>query len=166
MLFLRRSPAVLLFSALIFTSCSAPADNSSSANVEGNRVAAVAKKANDQPEELGMVINFTLQPEDIVWRQYDAEKKLVAVFRLDAEDTKKLGDELAATAPGSPYSVQVEDWFPPELVTQSETSGGAAIEGTAFPADMFYQDPYTKGVAVRINNSDFFVLELAARQTP
>ena len=166
MLFLRRSPAVLLFSALIFTSCSAPADNSSSANAEVNRIAAVPKKANDQPEELGMIINFTLEPEDISWRQFEAEKKLVAAFRLNAEDTKKLADDLAALAPGSPYAVQVEDWFPPELVTQSETAGGAALEGTAFPADMFYQDPYTKGVAVRINNSDFFVLELAARQTP
>ena len=167
MLFLRRfSPAVLLFSALIFTSCSAPAGNSATGNSEANRVAAVPKKANDKAEELGLLINFSLEPEDIVWQQVDSQKKIVAVFRMDEEDTKKLADQLAARAPGSPYTVQVEDWFPAELVAQSETTGGSTVEGIAFPADDFYQDPYTKGVAVRINGSDFFVLELAARQTP
>ena len=141
MLFRRSPHVVLLISALIFTSCSAPADNSASANAEGNRIAAVPKKANDQPEELGMLINFTLEPEDILWRQFEAEKKIVAVFRLDAEDTRKLADALAAAAPGSPYSVQVEDWFPPELVTQSETSGGTALDGTAFQRTCFIKTP-------------------------
>lgn len=162
MLFLRRfTPAALLFSALLLASCSAPAGNSTSANAnEGNRIAAVARKANDKPEELGMVINFTLEPEDIVWVQ--SPKKVVAVFRLDEEDTKKLSDQLTAKSPGAARGVNVEDWFPAELIAGGETTGSSSVDGTAFPADDFFQAPFTQGTITRINDTDFFVLELTA----
>ena len=163
MLFLRRfSPAALLFSALIFSSCSAPAGNSTSTNSEGNRVASVPKKANDKAEELGLLINFTLEPEDIVWQQVDSPKKIVAVFRLDEEDTKKLVDQLAARSQGTAKSITVEDWFPAELIAGGETTGSSTVAGTTYPADDFYQPPYSQGTITRINNTDFFVLEIAA----
>ena len=164
MLFLRRfSPAALIISALIFTSCSAPTGDSSSANEnQGNRVASVPRKANDKPEELGMLINFTLEPEDILWQQNESSKKVVAVFRLAEEDTKKLAESLAAKSPGAARSVAVEDWFPPELVAGGETTGGSSVDGTAYPADEFFQAPFTQGTITRINDTDFFVLELTA----
>ncbi|MEQ1762243.1 MAG: hypothetical protein ABL984_03755 [Pyrinomonadaceae bacterium] len=163
MLFLRRiSPAALLFSALLFSSCSAPAGNSASANSEANRVASVPKKANDKAEELGLLVNFTLEPEDIVWLQVDSPKKIVAVFRLDEEDTKKLMEQLATRSQGAAKSVTVEDWFPAELVTGGETTGSSAVDGTAYPADDFYQPPYSQGTITRISNTDFFVLEIAS----
>lgn len=163
MLFLRRiSPAVLLLSAITFSSCSAPAGNSSSANAKTNRVASVPKKANDKAEELGMLINFTVEPEDMLWQQIDSPKKIIAVFRLDAEETKKLVDQLAARSPGAAKSVTVEDWFPPELIAGGETSGSSTVDGTAYPADDFYQAPYSQGTITRVNNTDFFVLEISA----
>lgn len=164
MLFLKRfAPAVLLFSALIFASCTAPADSSSSANEnQSNRVASVPKKANDKPEELGMLINFTLEPEDIVWQQTESPKKIVAVFRLDEEDTKKLAGQLTARSPGAARSVAVEDWFPAELVAGGENTGSSSVDGTAYPADEFFQAPFTQGTITRINDTDFFVLELTA----
>ncbi|HQU92904.1 MAG TPA: hypothetical protein PLK77_11435 [Pyrinomonadaceae bacterium] len=163
MLFLRRfSPAALFLSALIFTSCSAPTGNSSSANSEGNRVASVQKKANDKAEELGMLVNFTLEPEDIVWLQSESPKKLVAVFRLDEADTKKLAEQLSARSQGAAKTVTVEDWFPAELVAGGETTGSSTVDGTAFPADDFYQPPFSQGTITRINNTDFFVLEISA----
>lgn len=163
MLFLRRfSPAVLLFSALIFSSCSAPAGNSASANAEANRVASVPKKANDKAEELGMLINFTFEPEDILWQQIDSPKKIVGVFRLDEEDTKKLVDQLTTRSQGAAKSVTVEDWFPAELIAGGETTGSSAVDGTAYPADDFYQAPFSQGTITRINNTDFFVLEISA----
>jgi hypothetical protein len=163
MLFLKRfAPASLLISAFIFTSCSAPAGNSSSANAEGNRVASVPKKANDKPEELAMLLNFTLEPEDIVWLQSESPKRIVAVFRLDDEDTRKLMSQLSARSQGAPKSINVEDWFPPELVAGGEETAASTVDGTAYPADDFYQAPFSQGTITRINNTDFFVLEIAA----
>jgi hypothetical protein len=164
MLFLKRSaPASLLVSLLIFTSCTAPAGNSSSANEnQGNRVASVPRKANDKPEELGMLINFTVEPEDIVWQQSESPKRIVAVFRLEEEDTKKFADQLKTKSPGAARSVTVEDWFPAELIAGGETTGGSSVDGTAFPADDFFQAPFTQGTITRINDTDFFVLELTA----
>jgi len=163
MLFLRRSsPAVLIFSALIFSSCSAPAGNSSSANSEGNRVASVPKKANDKAEELGLLINFTLEPEDILWQQSESPMKIVAVFRLDEEDTKKLTEQLTARSQGAAKTITVEDWFPTELVAGGETTGSSTVDGTAYPAEDFYQPPFSQGTITRISNTDFFVLEISA----
>ncbi len=162
MLFLRRfSPAALLFSAITFSSCSAPADRSTSANSKVNRVASVPKKANDKAEELGMLINFTLLPEDIVWQQFESPKKIIAVFRLDEGDTRNLAEQLAAGSQGAAKSVTVEDWFPTELIAGGEATGGSTVDGTAYPADGFYQPPFSQGTITRINNTDFFVLEIA-----
>lgn len=163
MLFLKRSaPASLLILLLLLSSCSAPAGNSPSANSEGNRVAQVPRKANDKPEELGMLINFTLEPEDILWRQTETPRKVVAVFRLAEEDTKKLADSLSARSPGAARSVAVEDWFPTELIAGGEATGGSSVDGTAYPADEFFQPPFTQGTITRVNDTDFFVLELTA----
>ena len=163
MLFLRRfSPTVLLFSALVFASCSAPADNSAPANTATNRVASVPNKANDKAEELGMLVNFTLEPEDIVWKQSETPKKIVAVFRLDEEESKKLADQLSSRSTGAARSVTVEDWFPPELIAGGEATGASTVDGTAYPADDFYQAPFSQGTITRINNTDFFVLEISA----
>jgi len=147
---------------LISISCTTPADTNSSNSISANQTAAVSNKANTKPEELGLLINFTLEPEDIVWQQMESSKKLLAVFRLDEEDTKKLAAELATKSPGAARSVQVEDWFPTELRAGGETTGSSTVDGTAFPADQFYQAPYTQGTITRINDTDFFVLELSA----
>lgn len=164
MLFLKRSaPASLLFLLLLLASCTAPAGNSSSANADqGNRVAAIPKKANDKPEELGMLINFTLEPQDIVWQQSESPKKVVAVFRLVGDETERFADQLKSKSPGAAKSVTVEDWFPAELVAGGETTGGSSVDGTAYPADEFFQTPYMQGTITRINDTDFFVLELSA----
>lgn len=163
MLFLRRfSPAVFLFSALIFSSCSAPDGNSAPTNFEGNRVASVPKKANDKAEELGMLVNFNLEPEDILWQQAESPKRIIAVFRLDEEDTKKVIELLTARSQGAAKTVAVEDWFPAELIAGGETTGSSTVDGTAYPADDFYQAPFSQGTITRINDTDFFVLEISA----
>lgn len=163
MVFLKRfAPASLLIPFFIFTSCSTPAGDSSSANSESNRVASIPKKANDKAEELGMLVNFTLEPEDIVWLQSESPKRIVAVFRLDEDDTRKLAEQLSARSQGAAKTVTVEDWFPAELVAGGETTGSSTVDGTAYPADDFYQSPFSQGTITRVNNTDFFVLEIAA----
>lgn len=109
-----------------------------------------------------MLINFTLEPEDIVWQHSESPKKIVAVFRLEPEDTKKLADQLSSKGEGAARSVNVEDWFPTELIAGGESTGGSSVDGTAFPADEFFQAPFTQGTITRVNDTDFFVLELIA----
>lgn len=158
---------LFLIPAIAFLVLSACTNPNGPANSEASVPAKTAQtdpKASTSDEELGMLINFDLDPEDLVWRKDESKKTLTAVVRLNTEDAKKLSDRLTTMAPGSPYSVQVDDWFPAELKAQSEGTSGSTVDGLAFPADNFYLDPYTKGIVVRVNDSDFFVIELAARQ--
>lgn len=161
MISLRRSfPAIALF--FLTSACTPPAESNSTNSSGTIKTAAVSNRANAKPEELGLLINFTLEPEDIVWHQSETNKKIVAVFRLDEADTKKLADQLSSRSPGAPRSVAVEEWFPTELVAGGESSGNSSVDGTAFPADDFYQAPYTQGTITRVENTDFFVLEISA----
>ena len=108
-----------------------------------------------------MLINFTLEPEDIIWQQVESPKKIVAVFRLDDEGSKKLIEQLAARSAGAAKSVTVEDWFPAELIASGETTGSSTVDGTAYPADDFYQAPFSQGTITRVSDTDFFVLEIS-----
>lgn len=108
-----------------------------------------------------MVINFTLEPEDIVWQQVESPKKIVAVFRLDEDATKKLMEQLTTRSQGAAKTVTVEDWFPAELIASGETTGSSTVDGTAYPADDFYQAPFSQGTITRVNDTDFFVLEIS-----
>lgn len=156
---------VLTLGSLMGAGCGSPSPgNSANANKPGrNSAVSVSNTANTKAEELGMLLNFTWEPEDLVWKQSDGSRSITAVFRLDEEDAKKLSDQLNARSPGAPKSVQVEQWFPPELIAGSETSGGTAVEGTSYPADDFYQAPFSQGTVTRITGTDFFVIEIAAQ---
>lgn len=110
-----------------------------------------------------MLINFAWETEDLAWKKDEARKTLTAVFRLSPEDAKKLTEQLAARSPGAPKEVQVEDWFPAELVAQGESAGGSSVEGTAYPANDLYQAPYEQGTISRIDGTDFFVIELSSK---
>jgi len=59
-------------------------------------------------------------------------------------------------------SIPVETWFPEELVAQGETSGDTALRGEACSAASFFQEPYMSGRVVRIEATDYFVLEVTA----
>lgn len=140
------------------------AQNSAAANASANNAkTASTNKANTNAEELGMLVNFSWETEDLVWKKDDAKKTLIAAFRLSPEDVKKLSDQLLARSPGAPKEVTIEEWFPAELIAQGESGGGSSVEGTAFPGDDLYQAPYEQGTISRINGTDFFVIELNAK---
>ena len=159
-----RLALVSVFALIAVSGCAGPGNSNNSAQSANNVSPAQNEvKANSSGEELGLLINFTLEPEDLVWREDKTKNSIIAVFRLDAEDTKKLADQLSQRAPGSPKTVQVEDWFPAELVAQGEMAGGSSVEGSAFPADDFYQSPYSQGTVTRVADTDFFVIELSGK---
>ncbi|MDQ3042529.1 MAG: hypothetical protein M3R11_09180, partial [Acidobacteriota bacterium] len=60
----------------------------------------------------------------------------------------------------APADIDAEDWFPPELVAKSQESGDASLKGIGYAANDFLQPPYSNGRLTRINDTDYFVLEL------
>jgi hypothetical protein len=165
MRFLRRGALIpiTLFSILL-TGCGGNAgDGANNANTAVNSVASNSNKANTNGEELGMLINFAWETEDLAWKKDEARNTLTAAFRLSPEDAKKLSEQLATKGQGTPKEVSVEDWFPAELIAQGESQGSSSVPATAFPADDLYQPPYNQGTISRIEGTDYFVVEVHAQ---
>ena len=92
-----------------------------------------------------------------------AARKLLAVLRFTPENSKKIVEHAAKLKAGEKVSIPSESWFPAELVSQGDLSGDDNITATAYPADEFFQAPYSEGKLSRVENSDFFVLEMTAK---
>lgn len=152
-----------VFASAIFFGCDGGTINDNAANASNSQSNANLSRPNTNAEELGLLINFSWETEDLAWKKDDAKKTLVAAFRLSPENAKKLSEQLTAKGQGAPKELAVEDWFPSELVAQGETSGGSTVPATAFPADDVYQQPYTQGIVSRVDGTDYFVIELNAK---
>lgn len=140
-------------------------DNASSTSGNAARPAANVRteemnSTRTNVEELGVLIKVPFEAEDIVWRDYTAKKRIVAVIRFSPANANRITSEAGGTPEGA--EVAVESWFPDELIAQGEMSGDRALRGTAYPATAFYQEPYTTGKAIRIEGTDYFVIDLTA----
>ena len=113
-------------------------------------------------EELGVIINVQYEAEDVVWKEDVAHKKVIAVLRFSPADSAKLVAEAEKIRPSESANISSETWFPAELIAQSEMSGDDDLKGQSYAANQFFQEPYTKGLIVRIENTDYFVLEISA----
>ncbi len=113
-------------------------------------------------------------PEEATWREDNLNaqasgesksaaqerKKLTAVLRFNDDAAAKIVAQTENNKTAKASEVEAEDWFPAELVAQSQLSGDETLKGSTFPADDFFQPPYAKGNITRINNTNYFVLEL------
>lgn len=119
----------------------------------------------DNAEELATLARLPFEPEEVTWKETTAgdKRKLLAVIRFTPEDSKKIVENAAKIKAGEPVSIPSERWFPAELISQAEMSGDYQITATAYPADEFYQAPYSEGRLSRFQQSDFFILELTAK---
>lgn len=159
-----RPVAILTFFALplLLASCSSPSGSTNNAANSDNRKADISSSnsANSKAEELGMLVNFTWEPEDLTWKLNEQKKLVTAVFRLEADDQKKLETQLAAKPAGARKEIQVEEWFPAELIAQGESAGGSSVSGNAQTAEDYFQPPYNEGTITRVDGTDFFILEV------
>jgi len=168
---------ILAFIILIesFSACTGnSADNlnanltNQSANLKEN-----ANLANDNTENLKIIIKMPFEPEEAVWledsmnkrnvenRNFSAgDKKLTAVLRFSAEDAVKVVAQAETYRQPSPTEFATEDWFPAELIAQSDLSGNETLKGIDYAATDFSQPPYIDGRLTRIENSNYFILEL------
>jgi len=121
-----------------------------------------ANSAKTNVEELSVLVNVPYEAEDIVWKETADHKRIIAVLRFSPGDANKIVSEARSQAPQN-VKLSSETWFPAELIAQSEMSGDDSLNGLAYAADLFFQEPYTSGRIVRIEGTDYFVLELSAK---
>ncbi|HTH50406.1 MAG TPA: hypothetical protein VL501_00650 [Pyrinomonadaceae bacterium] len=140
------------------------ANNANTAQVVNANTADVEKGARTTAEELGNLVRMPFEAEDVAWKQSKDQKKLTAVIRFDPEDTQKLAAECEKFGPPQNATVDAQSWFPDELTAQSDLHGDQPLSGKSYPANPFFQDPYNSGRVVRIDGTDFYVLELTSAQ--
>ena len=114
-------------------------------------------------EELGMLVNIPYEAIDTVWRDDAPNKKLIAVLRFSTADCEKIVADATRIKPAAPAVIQSESWFPDELIAQGELSGDDTLKGMAYAANNFFQDSFNDGRLVRIDGTDYFVLEANAK---
>lgn len=157
--------AFAIFFALSCLGCGgAPRDANSAAAAN----AAVPGESGNSPktnvEELSLLINMPYEVDDeLVWKEDPAHKKLVAVMHFSKAGAEKVVADAAGKQAPQNTLVPSESWFPAELIAQAEMSGDDALNGTAYAADAFFLEPYTSGRMVRVQDTDYFILQLSAK---
>ena len=151
----------------LFVSAVAPAgcggDNGNANFSAANRSLDNSSSAKTNTEELGLLVNLPYEPDDVIWKENQAHKKLTAVLHFSSEDANKIAAEAATRQQPENVTLSPEPWFHAELIAQSEMTGDDSLNGLAYAADTFFQEPYTAGRIVRIEGADYFVLELSAK---
>lgn len=157
--------SLALFTAIvILASCSGqPANSNSQTSQAANRSADNSSAAKTNVEELGMLVNVPYESDEVFWKEDAAHKKLVAVLRFSPGESNRLIADAEKIRPAQNVSVAPESWFPPELVAQGDTTGDDTLNGKAYAANAFLQDPYNEGRITRIVDTDYFILEVTAK---
>lgn len=147
-----------------------PAANNQSVQSQNN-----ANVSKDDVEELGKIIKLPMQPEEASWREDKSEtqgnnnsapatgsKKLTVVLKYSAEEAQTIVEQVDKSKPPFASNIDAESWFPPELIAKSQESGDENLKGTSYAANDFLQEPFKNGKLTRINDTDYFVLELTS----
>ncbi|MFN0279420.1 MAG: hypothetical protein ACKVRN_12620 [Pyrinomonadaceae bacterium] len=148
---------------MAFSGCVGGDKNANSATGPQNSAQENVNSARSNIEELGMLVNIPYDTEDIVWKETPDRKQLIAVMRFSNEDADKIVAEAATHQTPQPVKLSSETWFPAELIAQSEMSGDDSINGLAYSPDRFAQEPYSNGRIVRVEGTNYFLLELSAK---
>jgi hypothetical protein len=124
--------------------------------------------SNDDVAALGNQVLLPLVPEEVAWREENVknseDKKLTAVMKFTEEDAKNLVAQAEKHRPAEAVEIGTEQWFPAELIAQSQLSGNESLKGNAYAPTDFLQLPYKTGKLVKIESSNYFILELSTNQ--
>ena len=166
--FVKFLPAAILLSFLIcVVSCSNFAGTNENISLNNSvQETNNANAAKDDVEELATIINLPDAPEEVVWREEQTsdpnEKKLTAVLKYSSEAAAKIIASAAKNQPPSAAEISSENWFPAEITAQSQLSGNESVKVTAYDARDFYKPPYKNGKLLRVNDTNYLVLELTS----
>lgn len=142
------------------------ATNANAANTNSSNASTAA---NDNLEDLRSLIRLPFESDkvdEVAWREIPggpSGKRLVAVILLLPADAKAFAARIQKAGAANSVTVNVERWFPAELVVMSETTGEPSIAGNAYAASEFTQDPYNTGTVTFIPETDYIVVELQDR---
>lgn len=158
----------LILSIQMLSACGGRAGNANTVNINAapaNRPDPAALGVSDNAEELAALVKLPFEPEEVAWKETTAGniRKLLAVLKFTPEDSRKVAERAAKVKPGETVAIASERWFPAELVSQGELNGDDTIAAMAYSAEEFYLPPYVEGRLSHIQNTDFFILELAAK---
>jgi hypothetical protein len=160
--------AGVILAASVSISCVGTSENANATNSVGEANAASnANKANDNADELAMIIRLPAEPEDAVWRDEPAgagsglaARKLTAVLLFSPANADKIVSAASAHGAKQDTKIEVASWYPTELISQSELAVEPDLPGEAFSGADFVQEPFTIGKLTRVSGTDYFILEL------
>lgn len=162
---------LLLSSVILSVSCDGGNQTESNGRSNSNAPNVVngnSTIANDDIAALGNQVLLPAVPEEVRFVEQDvkntSDKKLTAVMKFTAEDAKNLAAQAEKHRPAEAVEIGTENWFPEELVAQSQLSGTESLNGNAYAPTDFMQLPYKGGRLIKIENSNYFVLELSTNQ--
>lgn len=159
---IRGAKLLFAFAAIVFSLAACAGNENKNAARTANQ--AVNRKVeintSDDTDELKKIIQLPAAPEEATFVKDD--KKLIAVLKFSGADAAQIAAQAEKHKTPVALDVDAEDWFPPELVAQSQGSGDATLKGVEYAANDFTQPPYTSGKLIRVNDTNFFVLELSA----
>ena len=166
---------IALLIASLYLACSSANNNANSNQSNQSLNSNNSNSLKDDVDELELTIRIPFHPEEAVWREEPpgkagservpgaTDKKLVAVLRFLKDDADKIVAQAEKYKPGADEKINTETWFPSELIAQSQTSGDETLKGKSYPANDFYNAPFTDGKITRIEGTDYFILELFAK---
>jgi hypothetical protein len=154
--------ALILMAAFFAFGCGSGQENSNSSS-NSNTAQTNSNAAKTNVEELGMLINVPYESEEVFWREDTQHKKLAAVLRFAQPEANRLISDAEKVRPAQKVNINPETWFPPELVAQSDMSGDDTLNGQSYAANAFFQDPYNDGRIIKVEDSDYFILELNSK---
>ncbi|MET0751942.1 MAG: hypothetical protein ABWZ66_01150, partial [Pyrinomonadaceae bacterium] len=121
-----------------------------------------ANLTQDNTEDLGRIVSLPYVPEEATWRETGSQntKKLIAVLKFSASDAQAIVAQAEKYKPAEPAGLEAENWFPPELIAKSQESGDESLKGNAYAANDFISRDYKDAKLTRINETNYFVLEM------
>ena len=162
-----KSIVSLALSIFLLNACAGNKTSNTNSFAQGvdSKTEVVAK---DDLEELGKIIKLPFVPEEATYSEVNLndrnpptnQKKFVAVLKFSAENANQIVAQAEKYNPPAPADIDAENWFPPELVAKSQETGDDFLKGVAYAANDFIQSPYINGRLMRINDTNYFVLEL------
>lgn len=162
---------VLIIALQIGCSGNDPQDANLAANSSSPNASAVAPK--DNVEDLANIIKLNVEPEEATYAETNLndqhgeqnlpgpnEKKLVAVLKFSPEKAAQIIAQAEKYQPPAASETSAESWYPAELTAQSQLTGDGTIKGITYSAQDFMQAPYRNGKLTKIDNTNYFILEL------
>jgi hypothetical protein len=160
-----RGLILVVIAASIAVACSSKpaANNTNLSAAAANTNTDIQNGARTKLEDLSLLVNMPYDVQDLSWKQSKDQKKITAVMRFDPDDEKKVIPEALKFGPAQDVKVETQSWFPDELTEQSDLHGDQPLNGKAYPANQFFQEPYNSGRIVDIEGTDYYILELTAQ---